>query len=172
MRSWGELKNVYVFSPEFIAIDFEDRSFTYRKGQDYYQTIRIEQVTGVPINSVCNISNKAEFLDNLLEILQEANIRKQLEKAPLDKLVTIRSGDKSAKCVISDRKAVEPMTKRLLKELKGQIQVVGDIEFEVLSPQLGDDYLDARRYAYQDMAVFGTAIVKLPNVYSVTFEVT
>lgn len=92
MRDWGELENVYVFSPEFIAIDFEDRSFTYRKGQDYYQIIRIEPVTGMEFNSVCKIDNRAEFLDNLLETLREANIRKQLEAAPLDKNV-IPEGD-------------------------------------------------------------------------------
>jgi hypothetical protein len=118
MIDYGKFTNLYIFSANSVAIEFENASIVYSKGNDWYNKLYIEPVTGMQRNSVCKIDNRAEFLDNLLEILREANIRKQLEAAPLDKIVTIRSGDKSARCVISDRKAVKHFTKRLLKELR------------------------------------------------------
>ena len=113
-KNWGKLKKVYVFSPEFIAIDFEDVSFTYRKGQNHYQTIRIAPVTGMSISSTCTISNRAEFLDNLLEILAEANIRRQLEVAPLGTIVEIKVGAQSYKVDMGKREYVGWFAKHLV----------------------------------------------------------
>lgn len=112
MMDYGRVTNVFVFDEDRIAIDFEDATIVYSKGNSWYSKVYIEPVTGVEIRSTIGLPNRAEFLDNLLETLREANIRKQLEAAPLDK----------------------------------NMVSVGDIEFEVLSPQLGEDCLDALWY--------------------------
>lgn len=149
MKGFGEVKTVYVFSPEFIAIDFEDVSITYRKGQDYYQTISIEPITGIPINSVCPISNRAEFLDNLLEILAETNIRKQLEVAPLGTKVKIKAGTQSCEVVMDKREHAKWFAKHLVSTFKNKItKPEFDIEYKASfkNKHLSDNYLDALRY--------------------------
>lgn len=183
MKGFGKVKAVHVFSPEFIAIDFEERSLTYRKGQNYYQTVHIEPVTGIPINTVVSI-NKVEFLDNLLEILAEANIRKQLEVAPLGTIVKIKAGTQSCEVVMCNRKDVKWFAKHLVSTFKNRItKPEFDIEYKASfkNKHLPDDYLDAFRYmtttldkdlarVNEGQALYGTGMLKIPKGYSVDYR--
>jgi len=183
MKGFGKVKAVHVFSPEFIAIDFEERSLTYRKGQNYYQTVHIEPVTGIPINTVVSI-DRGEFLDNLLEILAEANIKRQLEKAPLGNIVKIRAGTQSCEVVMNNRKDAKWFAKHLASTFKHGItkpEFETEYKASFKNKHLPDDYLDALRYmtttldrdvarVNEGQALYGTGMLKLPEGYSVNYR--
>lgn len=144
MRDFGKVKAVHVFSPEFIAIDFEERSLTYRKGQDYYQTIRIEPVTGVPINSVCSIPDRGEFLAELLKVLVEAKNEKHAD-------IFLKKLEESS-----------------AKTPAGKVQESSDY---LDSLRYACSSIDKNlKKSYEDRNILGTGVVKLPNGYSVNFK--
>lgn len=116
-----KVTNVFVFSDDTIFVEYQDVSYKITKGKDYVEKVYIEPITGREIRPLESIRHcKEAFYKQILRGLRTENVRRQLEKMPLDTCTPVEIGTITRHVTISGdiKKHADKLAKGIVRQVE------------------------------------------------------